>query len=211
MHDSVTSHGPALARQTVPPATNTSVGHETLVPSQFSAMSHTPIAPRQTVPLPARTSLGQVAFVPVQSSARSQTPAEARHVEVFGKKALLGHAAAEPVQVSATSQAPAEARQIVAAVKKVQVPMLPETLHASQAPPHAVLQHTPSTQLPDVHWALLVQITPLASLGKQLDPEQYSDMLQPTTSAGQLMPVFVQFSAGSHPPLDERQTELVGR
>jgi hypothetical protein len=32
-----------------------------------------------------------------------------------------------------------------------QVPTLPLRLHASQAPPHAVLQQTPSAQLPELH------------------------------------------------------------
>jgi hypothetical protein len=45
------------------------------------------------------------------------------------------------------------------------VPTLPATLHASHAPPHAVLQHTPSTQLPLPHWLAEVQVTPLACLG----------------------------------------------
>mgnify|MGYP000993838302 CR=1 FL=1 len=34
-------------------------------------------------------------------------------------------------------------------------------------PPHALLQHTPSTQKPLVHWLLAVQETPLARLGAQ--------------------------------------------
>jgi hypothetical protein len=33
----------------------------------------------------------------------------------------------------------------------VQVPKLPAMLHARQAPVHDVLQHRPSTQLPDAH------------------------------------------------------------
>jgi hypothetical protein len=34
-------------------------------------------------------------------------------------------------------------------------------LQASQEPPQAVLQHTPSTQLPLPHWLAPVQVTPL--------------------------------------------------
>jgi len=56
-----------------------------------------------------------------------------------------------PVQVSAKSQAPAEERQTVVAERFEQLPTVPERLHASQAPPQAVLQHTPSTQLPVLH------------------------------------------------------------
>jgi hypothetical protein len=47
------------------------------------------------------------------------------------------------------------------------VPMLPATLQASQAPPHAVLQQTPSTQLPLPHWLLAVQEVALVFLGTQ--------------------------------------------
>ncbi len=40
----------------------------------------------------------------------------------------------------------------------LQVPTLPATLQESQEPPQAVLQHTPSTQLPLPHWLLAVQV-----------------------------------------------------
>ena len=45
------------------------------------------------------------------------------------------------------------------------VPTLPVTLQASHAPPHAVLQHTPSTQLPLPHWLVAEHVAPLDILG----------------------------------------------
>ena len=45
------------------------------------------------------------------------------------------------------------------------VPTLPSRLQASQAPPHAVLQHTPSTQLPLPHWLAALHTAPLFSFG----------------------------------------------
>jgi hypothetical protein len=57
-------------------------------------------------------------------------------------------------------------------VRTAQVPTEPTRLHASQALPHAVLQQTPSTQLPEAHWLLVVHAGPLPSFGTQLVPLQ---------------------------------------
>jgi hypothetical protein len=43
------------------------------------------------------------------------------------------------------------------------VPTLPVRLHASHAPLQAVLQQTPSTQLPLPHWLAAVHVPPLSS------------------------------------------------
>jgi len=48
-----------------------------------------------------------------------------------------------------------------------QVPTLPAMLHASQAPPQAVLQHTPSTHWPLPHWLFAEQVMPFCCLGTQ--------------------------------------------
>jgi hypothetical protein len=45
------------------------------------------------------------------------------------------------------------------------VPTLPGRLQESQAPPQAVLQHTPSTQLPLPHWLLAEQALLLVCFG----------------------------------------------
>jgi len=44
--------------------------------------------------------------------------------------------------------------------------------HTSHAPPQAVLQQNPSTQLPLVHCTLLEQALPLASVPLHVLPEQ---------------------------------------
>jgi hypothetical protein len=45
----------------------------------------------------------------------------------------------------------------------VHAPTAPETSHAWHCPPHAALQHTPSTQNPEPHCAPLVQAWPLVN------------------------------------------------
>jgi len=206
-----TSHGPAWARHCVLDDDKVSVGQVALLPSQNSDGSHPPADARHTVPLPARTSVGHAADDPVQSSAVSQMPAEALQVVVFGRKLSAGQVAEAPVQFSAASHRPLDARQTVAAVFGVHVPTVPERLQASQAPPHAVLQQTPSMQLPEVHIASVEHATPLATFGRHEAPPQYSEPEHAATSAGHEMAAPVQFSAGSHPPAELRQTVLDDR
>src|SRR5581483_5042543 len=45
------------------------------------------------------------------------------------------------------------------------VPTAPGRLHAWHWPLHALLQHTPSTQLPATHWLAPAQVEPSASFG----------------------------------------------
>jgi len=54
----------------------------------------------------------------------------------------------------------------------VHVPTLPATLHASHALPQAVLQHTPSTQLPLPHWLLAVHAPAGVFFGTQAPASQ---------------------------------------
>jgi hypothetical protein len=56
-------------------------------------------------------------------------------------------------------------RGLVPASAGVHVPMLPTCAHVMQLPPQAVLQHTPSTQLPLAHWLAPVHAVPLLSFG----------------------------------------------
>ncbi len=61
--------------------------------------------------------------------------------------------------------------------------------HTSHPPLHALLQQKPSTQFPDVHWALLVQACPVGSVGvqalfKQALPDLHSAL--PVHEVGQL-------------------------
>jgi hypothetical protein len=57
--------------------------------------------------------------------------------------------------------APVHAASVLPEGTLVQVPMLPATLHAWQVPAQALLQQTPSTQLPLAHWLELVHVCPL--------------------------------------------------
>lgn len=72
-----------------------------------------------------------------------------------------------------------------------QVPTLPTMLQASHAPPHAVLQHTPSMQLPLRHDAPTVQLAPFARLPTHMPPVQYAlgtqsaATMQPAGHAGE--------------------------
>jgi hypothetical protein len=59
----------------------------------------------------------------------------------------------------------------------VQVPREPARLQASQAPEQAVLQHTPSTQLPLAHWVPAAHAVPLGWSATQTPPLQ----LEPVT------------------------------
>jgi len=52
--------------------------------------------------------------------------------------------------------------------------MYPVMLQATQAPLQVVLQHTPSTQLPEVHSQLVLQVAPFVFLPVQVVPEQYA-------------------------------------
>jgi hypothetical protein len=54
----------------------------------------------------------------------------------------------------------------------VQVPWLPDRLHALQAPLQALLQQTPSTQNPLEHWLFPEQLAPFDCLGAQVVPLQ---------------------------------------
>jgi hypothetical protein len=64
------------------------------------------------------------------------------------------------------------------------VPTLPATLQASQEPPHAVLQQTPSTQLPLPHWLAAEHVAPLVFLGthapalQKLPPLHWESVVQ---------------------------------
>jgi hypothetical protein len=58
------------------------------------------------------------------------------------------------------------------ALMLVQVPSEPARLQASQAPAQAVLQHTPSTQLPLAHWVPAEHAVPLGRFATQTPPLQ---------------------------------------
>lgn len=164
-HNSATSQTPAMGRHGVFAETTASAGQFLFVPSQFSAKSQAPASPRHTVLALATESSGQAAPVPVQNSARSQSPFLARHSFVAGSNALIGQLVLVPLHVSAGSQTSVLARQTAPLASVVQVPRLDAELHAWQSllspPPQALLQHTPSMQLPLLQPALTAQAVPL--------------------------------------------------
>jgi hypothetical protein len=57
-------------------------------------------------------------------------------------------------------------------VTALQRPMLPETMHASHWPVHAVSQQTPSAHCPELHTCGVEQGVPLACLATQFIPLQ---------------------------------------
>ena len=52
----------------------------------------------------------------------------------------------------------------------LQVPSAPVTSQRSHAPAHAVLQHSPSTQWPETHWLVPLQVWPLDCLDEHMLP-----------------------------------------
>jgi hypothetical protein len=97
-------------------------------------------------------------------------------------KPLLGHAALVPSQRSSASQVPLAVRHTRLGPSSPHVPSVVApcaTLHASHAPAHAVLQHTPSTQLPDWHSVAPPHTTPLTFFAEQYVPLQYVPVGQP--------------------------------
>lgn len=159
------------ARQTVAVDRNASLGQVAELPRHVSATSQTPAEARQTVPIALKPSLGQVFAVPLQFSATSQTPFCARQTVMEFATPSAGQVVADPLQVSATSQTPFCARQTVPSANVVHVPLAEApaaTLQAWQSPvtvpPHAELQQTPSTQLPDKQSLPVTQATPRSNL-----------------------------------------------
>jgi hypothetical protein len=155
---------PSVLRQWVAPAP---------WPSQSMPLSQTPgSVPRAGTKL----SAGHAAPPPGQVSATSHAPAYARHTV---PAAYIWHAPA-PSHMPLFPQlaAPASLQSLSGSVPVVtgaQVPSVPPVFaaeHAMQVPVHAVLQQTPSTQLPFVHSALAEHVAPSACFGTQAPLEQ---------------------------------------
>jgi hypothetical protein len=68
-----------------------------------------------------------------------------------------------------------------------QVPTLPVTLQALHVPKHAVLQQTPSMQLPLEHWAAAVHAAPLMSVATHDVPEQKNPARQSLFAAHEVL------------------------
>jgi hypothetical protein len=138
----------------MPAVVDASGGQLVDAPSQVSIASQRSAGGRHTVPDTATPSAGHTALVPSQCSATSQVPNACRHTVVVGATKSAGHAEPNPSHTSGASQASELARHTTPDPSSWQVPfeVAPApTLQAWQsfcAPPQAVLQHTPSTQLP---------------------------------------------------------------
>jgi hypothetical protein len=93
MQFSATSHGPALARQTVLDELNKSVGQMAEVPVHFSAGSHIPALSRQTEVDDLNESAGHVSEPPVQYSGKSHDSRYSGGVPpTIGRQILLSEA-----------------------------------------------------------------------------------------------------------------------
>jgi hypothetical protein len=69
----------------------------------------------------------------------------------------------------------------------VQVPRLPERLHASHVPLHALLQHTPSTHCPEAHCPEPAQDVPFAFFVRQVPASQKLPVLHSVSEVHGLM------------------------
>src|SRR5205814_1687093 len=202
------SQAPSAARHTVVSGWKTSAGQAALAPSQISATSHAPAAARHTVPaFPA--GCWQVSLAPSQVSVVHGLPSSVQAVP-FACFASAGHEALEPVQVSATSQAPAAARHTVVAGWKAsagQAALVPSQRAATAQTPAAARHAVPGfpagcwhVPLAPSHWS---RVQGLPSDGHEVPAGAFA-------SAGQLIPVPVHVSCGSHGPADARHTTVAG-
>jgi hypothetical protein len=79
-----------------------------------------------------------------------------------------GHAELLPLHTNGEHEGLPDAPAVLLA----QMPTEPAMLQASHAPPHALLQHTPSTQNPLVHALLPLHAVPLPSFATHVVPLQ---------------------------------------
>jgi hypothetical protein len=91
-------------------------------------------------------------------------------------------AASVPLQVESPHSLPGS----VPAVEMVQLPTVPAALQASQAPPHAPLQHTPSAQEPELHWLPPLQDAPSSFFAVQTPPSPQKNPALQSASAAQV-------------------------
>ncbi len=96
---------------------------------------------------------------------------------------LLLHELGQLAKVPLQTYAPHEGSPAAPAGRSVQVPEAPVRLQPSQAFPHALSQHTPSSQWLLWHCAARVQLAPLASLGTHAPPLHQCVETQPESSA----------------------------
>ena len=94
------------------------------------------------------------------------------------------HAASEPHFVGHEAALPSHMNGLQLGVPTVPIPTLvhvpawPSRLHASQPPPHPLLQQTPSMQKPDTHSRAVAHATDGPFFGWQAPFPQYADAEQ---------------------------------
>ncbi len=119
--------------------------------------------------LPLRHSLDNVQAAPLANEATHAPPLQwcaAAHPASFAQ--LDGQEALDPLHTKGEHDGLPD----VPAALLLQMPTEPATLQASHAPEQALLQQTPSTQLPLEHWLFPVHVAALASFATQLVPLQ---------------------------------------
>ena len=139
------------------------------------------VAPHTYWPQVLVTGAGQVP-VPVQVAAAVAVPL----AQLAARQVVVAVASAQvpaPVQVPVFPQGGAATQRVSAApaVTFAQVPLVPPVLAAEQAvqaPAQATLQQNPSTQNPEPHWFVAVQVPPFAFLGVQAPDAQKSPAMQ---------------------------------
>jgi len=204
------SHSPPDGRQVVVAGLKASFGHVLLVPLQSSSRSQSPAEARQTVPaFPA--GCWQKSLVPLQVSVVHGLPSSV-HSDPLAFFASGPHAwPGNPPQPSAMSHSPAAGRQMTPIGRNTSgghVELTPvHTSSASQTSPEPVRHTVPA--LPAACWHALF-VPSHRSVVQTLPSSVHAVPDGVLASAGQLAPLPVHISAGSHSPAEPRQTTKLG-
>jgi len=205
---SAASHSPAEARHTVKLDRKASGGQALLVPSHVSSTSHGPATGRQTAPaFPA--ACWQASSMPSQVSVVQGLPSSV-HGVAAGDLSSAGQAGPLPVQLSAGSHSPAEGRQTTVEGSKAsagQVVLVPSQVSSTSHGPADARQTVPA--FPAGCWQAPF-VPSQVSVVHALPSSVHGVPAGVLSSAGQLGPLPVQFSAGSHSPVEGRQTTVEG-
>src|SRR5205823_259912 len=205
------SHSPAEGRQTTVEGWKASAGQVVLVPSQVSSWSHGPVAARHTVPaFPA--GCWQAAFVPSQVSVVHALPSSVQS-EPAAFLASGGHACpGSPPQPSATSHSPAAGRQMTPMGRKTSAGQVESSPSQTSSGSHTSLEPVRQTvpAFPAGCWQAL-SVPSQVSVVHGLPSSVQAVPAALLASAGQLGPVPVQFSAGSHSPAEGRHSVKADR
>lgn len=155
----------------MPDAQSVSLAHAVLhaVPAPLQVYApHENVVPATQVPDPLQEPAA-VALPPLQVAAEQLVPdGYNEHAPAPLQLPVWPHDDADEVAHSLSGS--------VLSAMAPQVPLLPPPFfaaeHASQTPPHDVLQHTPSTQLPELQLFAVLQAAPTVSFARHAPPEQ---------------------------------------